>query len=98
MASRRLAPDTEPSWRAILDADRRIGQQLFSWLTRALLGRRFYDTTSGLKALRPGACRALVGANFVDFHTEAIVRLELLGYRILEHPIEVREREAANLN
>ena len=74
--------------------DRRLGQMLFSRLTRYLLGHRFYDTTSGLKALKPAACRSFVDANFVDFHTEVLVRLQLLGFKVVEHPIEARDREA----
>ncbi len=72
---------------------RRIGQLLFSHFTRILVGRRIYDTTSGFKALRSRACKALIGYPFVDFHTESIVRLTLLGFKIKEIPITVRERE-----
>ena len=74
--------------------NRRIGQLLFSHLTGWLLGKRIFDTTSGLKALRSPACAALVGGSFVDFHTEALVRLRLLRFEILEFPIEVKERQA----
>jgi glycosyltransferase involved in cell wall biosynthesis len=72
---------------------RRIGQRLFSYLSFLLLGRRIYDTTSGLKAVRARACQALVRGTFLDFHTEAIVRLGMLGFSIAEIPISIRERE-----
>jgi glycosyltransferase involved in cell wall biosynthesis len=71
---------------------RRLGQQLFSYLTRLLLGQRIYDTSSGFKAFRSSVCAALVGSSFMDFHTETFVRLRLLGYRMVEVPITVRER------
>jgi glycosyltransferase involved in cell wall biosynthesis len=72
---------------------RRSGQILFSYFTRLLLKQRLYDTTSGLKAIRASACESLVRGTFLDFHTEALVRLGLLGLAIAEVPISVRERE-----
>jgi glycosyltransferase involved in cell wall biosynthesis len=75
-------------------AGRRFGQVAFSLLTRLLMGQRIYDTTSGLKAMRASACRAILEGRFLDFHTEALVRLRLLGFRIVELPIDVHERTA----
>jgi glycosyltransferase involved in cell wall biosynthesis len=72
---------------------RRIGQRLFSYLSFLLLGRRIYDTTSGLKVVRASACQALVRGTFLDFHTEAIVRLGMLGFSIVEMPVSIRERQ-----
>lgn len=72
--------------------DRRIGQQLFSSLTRMLVGRRIYDTTSGFKVMRIAICQEIIGRTFMDLHIETIVRLGLLGYKIIEHPIVVLER------
>jgi glycosyltransferase involved in cell wall biosynthesis len=72
---------------------RRMGQRLFSYLSLLLLGRRIYDTTSGLKAVRASACQALMRGTLMDFHTEAIVRLGMLGFNIAEIPVSVRERE-----
>jgi glycosyltransferase involved in cell wall biosynthesis len=71
---------------------RRVGQLLFSRLTRVLIGHRIYDTTSGFKALRATACEVIVNGTFMDFHTETIVRLSLFGLRIVEMPIAVEER------
>lgn len=73
-------------------AGRRAGQMLFSYLTRWLIGRRIYDTTSGFKAMRVAACAMIVGGVFMDFHTETIVRLSLNGFKIIEHPITVQKR------
>jgi glycosyltransferase involved in cell wall biosynthesis len=71
---------------------RKLGQILFSHLTRLLLGRRIFDTTSGFKAMRAATCEAIVNGIFMDFHTETIVRLSLSGFKIIEHPITVYQR------
>ncbi len=73
---------------------RKLGQILFSQLTRLLLGRRIYDTTSGFKAMRPSACQMVVGGVFMDFHTESLVHLSMADFKIVEHPITVHERES----
>jgi glycosyltransferase involved in cell wall biosynthesis len=73
---------------------RRLGQAAFSLLTRVLLGRRVYDTTSGFKAMRRSACHALLEGRFLDFHTEALIRLGLLGFRMVEVPVTMRSRTA----
>lgn len=71
---------------------RRMGQLLFSHLTRLLMGRRIYDTSSGFKAMSAAACAAIVDSAFLDFHVEILVRLRLLDFKIAEIPISVRER------
>ena len=71
---------------------RKLGQILFSYLTRLLIGWRIFDTSSGFKAFRASVCEEILGKTFWDFHTETIVRLSLMGFRIKEHPIVVRER------
>jgi glycosyltransferase involved in cell wall biosynthesis len=74
--------------------DRRLGMLLFSWLTWIFAGRRVYDTTSGLKAMRRSVFEPLSRWHFVDFHAEAIVYLVRLGFRVGEFPITVEERTA----
>jgi glycosyltransferase involved in cell wall biosynthesis len=71
---------------------RRLGMQLFSLLTVVMTGRRIYDTTSGLKALRRRAFESLTKWHFVDFHAEALVYLTRLGFTVGEFPIHVEER------
>jgi glycosyltransferase involved in cell wall biosynthesis len=71
---------------------RRLGQLLFSHLTRLLLGQRIYDTTSGFKVLRAAACEAIVNGTFLDFHIETLVRLSLSGFKIVEMPIRAQDR------
>ncbi|MBE2197889.1 MAG: glycosyltransferase family 2 protein [Anaerolinea sp.] len=72
--------------------DRRLGQLLFSYLTKVLLGQRIYDTSSGFKAIRATACEAIVNGSFMDFHIESIVQLKLSNFTIIEMPIKVQER------
>jgi glycosyltransferase involved in cell wall biosynthesis len=72
--------------------DRRLGQLLFSYLTKILLGQRIYDTSSGFKAIRANACAAIVNGSFMDFHIESIVQLKLSNFTIIETPIKVHER------
>jgi glycosyltransferase involved in cell wall biosynthesis len=74
--------------------DRRMGMMLFSWLTLVFAGKRIYDTTSGLKAIRSSAFEALSRWHFVDFHAEALVYLSRLGFKVAEFPITVQERRA----
>jgi hypothetical protein len=72
---------------------RRIGMQTFSVLVGLVTGRRIFDTTSGLKAIRRTAFEPLARWHFVDFHAEAIVYLMRLGFRVGEHPVTVVERQ-----
>jgi len=71
---------------------RRMGQLLFSHLTRLFLDHRIYDTSSGFKVLRANACEVLVNGIFMDFHIETIVHLSLLNLKIVEFPVTVLER------
>jgi len=81
---------SDPSYKTSFT--RQIGQKLFSLLTRVLIGHRVYDTTSGFKALRAETCEAVLRYTFMDFHIETIVRLSMLGYSVLEVPIEIVDR------
>jgi glycosyltransferase involved in cell wall biosynthesis len=75
---------------------RRLGQRVFSGLTRLAIGRRIYDTTSGFKAMNAAACRAIVDTTFLDLHMETIVQLSLLGFRITEVPVTMSPRHAGS--
>ncbi|MEO8361754.1 MAG: glycosyltransferase family 2 protein [Vicinamibacteria bacterium] len=74
--------------------DRRLGMLIFSWLTLVFTGKRVYDTTSGLKAIRATVFEPLARWHLVDFHAEAIVYLSRLGFKVAEFPITVEERRA----
>lgn len=71
---------------------RRAGMQIFSLLVKLITKQRIYDTTSGLKVIKRDVFEPLSHWHFVDFHSEAIVYLIRLGYRIGEYPITVSER------
>jgi glycosyltransferase involved in cell wall biosynthesis len=71
---------------------RRIGQYIFSLLTRLLISRRIYDTSSGFKAMSAAACEVIISGTFLDFHIEALVRLSMFGFKIEELPITMLER------
>jgi glycosyltransferase involved in cell wall biosynthesis len=71
---------------------RRIGQLLFSHLTRLFLDHRIYDTSSGFKALRAAACEVVVNGIFMDFHIETIVHMSFQNLKIVEFPVTVLER------
>jgi hypothetical protein len=73
---------------------RRLGQRVFSGLTRLVIGRRIYDTTSGFKAMNGSACRTIVETAFLDLHMETIVQLSALGFRITEVPVTMSARHA----
>lgn len=75
---------------------RRLGQRVFSGLTRLAIGRRIYDTTSGFKAMNASACRTIVDTTFLDLHMETIVQLSLLGFRITEVPVTMTPRHAGS--
>lgn len=79
--------DDEP-----IPAGRRLGMKFFAWLTRALTGRQFTDTTSGMKIMKRAVARELVAQNFGDFHSEILIYLHDRGYRLAESPILVHER------
>lgn len=71
---------------------RRLGQLLFSYLTRILTGKRIYDTSSGFKILSARMCEMIVDGAFMDFHTETIVWASMFGLKVMEVPIVVEER------
>lgn len=75
---------------------RRLGQLLFSHMTRLLLGHRIFDTSSGFKSLRVKTCEVIVDKAFMDFHIETIVQLSLYGFKIIELPVTVEERKTGN--
>ena len=74
------------------DKNIRLGQHIFSHLTRLVIGKRIYDTSSGFKALKSEACEIIVGGTFLDFHIETLVRLSMFGFNIMELPVTMRER------
>ena len=75
--------------------NRRLGMLLFSGIVRLALGRRITDTTSGFRAYdRPvmEVCRKEFPRDFPD--APLLIGLARRGFRLLEVPVEMRERKA----
>lgn len=74
---------------------RRLGMLLFSGIVKLALGRRIADTTSGYRAYaRPvmDVCRHDFPKDFPD--APLLIALARRGFRLLEVPVTMREREA----
>ena len=77
---------------AVEPLGRRLGQYVFSRLASALVGRTLSDTTSGFKAMTSDVAAELLHTQSVDMHSEILVYLSRLGFRVSEVPIRVRTR------
>jgi glycosyltransferase involved in cell wall biosynthesis len=75
---------------------RKLGMQLFSWLTQLASGRRIYDTTSGFKLIGRRALAPLLRHSFGDFHADLIIFSLLAGLRVREVPVHVSERRSGS--
>ena len=75
-------------------AMRRIGIKYFRRLNRILIGQTIHDSTSGFRAFNHRAL-AVVNAYYPDEYPEpeAIVQFGLSQLRMLEVPVEMRERQ-----
>lgn len=73
---------------------RQAGTLYFSWLLRVLLGVRILDTTSGFRAFSREVT-AFLASHYPDDYPEvqAYVFLARKRFRILEVPVQMRERE-----
>jgi glycosyltransferase involved in cell wall biosynthesis len=74
---------------------RRLGMVLFSGLVRLALGRRIADTTSGFRAYDRAVmevCQRSFPKDFPD--APLLIALARRGFRLLEVPVEMRERTA----
>ena len=74
---------------------RRLGMLLFSGLVRLALGQRITDTTSGFRAYDRAVmdvCRRDFPKDFPD--APLLIGLARRGFRLLEVPVEMRERVA----
>ena len=75
-------------------AVRRIGIQYFRWLNQLLVGQVIHDSTSGFRAFNRRTL-AVVNAYYPDEYPEpeAIVQFGLSRLRMLEVPVQMRERQ-----
>lgn len=78
-------------------AARRLGMVMFSGIVRLVLKQRISDTTSGFRAYG----RSVMEVCQHDFPTDfpdapLLIALALRGFRLLEVPVEMRERRAGH--
>lgn len=76
-----------------IPAFNRIGNNIFSFLATYISCMRIKDSQTGLRAFRREMFDKLdVKAKGLEFETKMTVRAAKLGYKIIEIPIEYRER------
>ena len=75
-------------------AMRRLGIRYFRWLNQLLIGQVIYDSTSGFRAFNRRTL-AVVTTYYPDEYPEpeAIVQFGLSRLRMLEIPVQMRERQ-----
>jgi glycosyltransferase involved in cell wall biosynthesis len=75
-------------------ATRRLGIQYFRWLNQVLIGQTIHDSTSGFRAFNQRTL-AIVNDYYPDEYPEpeAIVQFGLHRLRMLEVPVQMRERQ-----
>jgi glycosyltransferase involved in cell wall biosynthesis len=74
---------------------RRLGMLLFSWIVELAVRRRITDTTSGFRAYNRAVmevCQHEFPADFPD--APLLIALARRGFRLLEVPVTMRERQA----
>lgn len=73
---------------------RRAGMLFFSWLIFVLTGKRIKDTTSGFRAVNRRTIEYFSTSYPTDYpEVDVIVRLFRKNCRILEVPVEMKERQ-----
>ena len=70
----------------------RYGNAAFALLASALLGRRVYDTTTGMRAYRREVIRDIDWTENTGLSAELLMRPVMRGYRVRELPIQYHER------
>ncbi len=75
-------------------AMRRLGINYFRWLNRTLVGQTIYDSTSGFRAFNRKTL-SVVSSYYPDEYPEpeAIVQFGLSNLKMLEVPVQMRERQ-----
>ena len=70
----------------------RLGNGLFALGASALLGTRVHDVTTGMRAYRREAIESIDWTENTGLSAELLLRPAMRGYRVVETPIEYRER------
>ena len=72
---------------------RRLGIRMFSWVLRILSGKKIADVTTGLQLLDKRVVHLLAEEYPHDFpDTQVLLMLSLVGFRIKEVPVTVKQR------
>ena len=77
---------------AAMPAFNRLGNRGFAALASVLCLRRVRDTTTGMRAYRREVIEAIEWTENTGLSAELLLRPLLRGYRVLEVPIDYRER------
>lgn len=70
----------------------RFGNRLFAYITSILYGIRITDATTGMRAYRKDVIRSISWTENVGLSAELLFRPALRKYKIVEVPINYRER------
>jgi glycosyltransferase involved in cell wall biosynthesis len=89
----RFARDAEAGYQS--SRSRRLGIRLLAWVVSRIVGQRVTDTTSGFQALNRNGIALFARDYPHDYpEVEATVMLFRHRLRLVEVPVEMREREA----
>jgi glycosyltransferase involved in cell wall biosynthesis len=70
----------------------RLGNQIFAFITSVLYGIKVTDVTTGMRAYRREVIHSIVWTENVGLSAELLFRPAIMKYKIIEIPIEYRER------
>ncbi|MDY6765058.1 MAG: dolichyl-phosphate hexose transferase [Halobacteria archaeon] len=70
-----------------------FGNRAFVLLASLLTGKRFYDTTTGMRAYRRDVVRGIDWTENTGLSAELLIRPAMRGYKVKEIPIEYSERK-----
>jgi glycosyltransferase involved in cell wall biosynthesis len=95
-----IASKWHPKSKVKTTPTRKMLSKSFYALTRLLTGVKVTDTQTGLKAFRREALEKIMKTQFVKryaFDAELLAVANLLGYKIIELPVEIRLEAGFNL-
>lgn len=76
---------------------RRIGMRIFQFVNSLLIGQRMTDNTSGFRAFNRPAIAFLARFYPQDYpEPEAVIELYRNGFRLMELPVRMRQREGGD--
>jgi glycosyltransferase involved in cell wall biosynthesis len=74
---------------------RRLGSRFFAWMVHRMTGAKITDPTSGFRAVNRPVIERFAADYPQDYpEVEAIVQLRRQGFRLVEMPVRMRERQS----